>query len=208
MEPVDNRSRRTRLLRGTVAATIATFLALMSHVVAGGAVPGWVGMAVPWTLAVAVCTLLAGRTLSLWRVGAAVAASQVLFHTLFVLGDATPGVAGSTHHHGTLPLPLPLPVSTVAALTPDTTMWLLHAAAAVITVAIVHRGERTARTLLALARSITRSVRARWAVAAGVAAPVPRGATAARAVTEPGIPTHLSHHTAVIARRGPPLLSV
>ena len=48
--------------------------------------PGWVGIVVPWVLAVAVSTLLAGRSLSVWRLAIAVAASQFLFHGLFVLG--------------------------------------------------------------------------------------------------------------------------
>ena len=76
------RSRASRALRGLIGASIATFVALLSHVAAGGAMPGWVGIALPWLLSVMVCTLLAGRALSLIRLSLAVAASQALFHCL------------------------------------------------------------------------------------------------------------------------------
>jgi hypothetical protein len=137
------RTRAARVLRGTAAATVATFVALLSHVAGGGAMPGWLGIAVPWVLSLAVSTVLAGRALSIVRLVPAVAISQLLFHTLFVLG-ATPGDAVATvSHHGTV-------VMTAAAATPlapDTTMWLSHAVAAALTVAFLHRGERTLRAL-------------------------------------------------------------
>ena len=52
-------SRRVPLLRGFVGATIATFVALASHVWAGGDMPGMLGIAVPWLLSLTACTLLA-----------------------------------------------------------------------------------------------------------------------------------------------------
>ena len=78
-----------RLLRGGLAATIATAVALTGHVVAGGAVPGWLGVLLPWWLSVAVCTVLAGARFTPVRMSAAVLGSQVLFHGLFMAG--TPG---------------------------------------------------------------------------------------------------------------------
>ncbi|GLI29741.1 MULTISPECIES: hypothetical protein [Brachybacterium] len=54
--------------------------------------PAWLGILVPWWLAVAVCTLLAGTHFSLARMGVAVPASQALFHGLFSAG--TPGDPG------------------------------------------------------------------------------------------------------------------
>jgi hypothetical protein len=77
---------------------VATCAALLSHLLGGGAVPGWLGLLVPWVLSLAVCTALAGRRLSLWRTTASVGLSQVLFHTLFVLG--APGSPGSTQTSG------------------------------------------------------------------------------------------------------------
>jgi hypothetical protein len=83
-----------RLLRGGVAASIATAVALGGHLAGGGAVPSWLGILVPWWLAVAACTLLAGARFSLPRMGAAVLISQGLFHGLFSAG--TPGDPGRT----------------------------------------------------------------------------------------------------------------
>lgn len=78
-----------RLVRGGIAATIATAVALFGHVAGGGAVPGWVGVALPWWLSVTVCTVLAGSRFSPARLSAAVLGSQALFHGLFMAG--TPG---------------------------------------------------------------------------------------------------------------------
>lgn len=81
-----------RLVRGGTAASIATTVALGGHLAGGGAMPAWLGILVPWWLAVAVCTLLAGTHFSLARMGVAVLASQALFHGLFSAG--TPGGPG------------------------------------------------------------------------------------------------------------------
>lgn len=59
------------------------------------------GLMVPLALSFAVCVQLAGRVLSLWRLGAAVTSSQVLFHTLFVLGSSEMTLTSAEHeHHG------------------------------------------------------------------------------------------------------------
>src|SRR5690606_25403369 len=81
-----------RPMPGRTAASIATGLALGGHLAGGGAMPAWLGILVPWWLAVAVCTLLAGTRFSLARMGVAVLASQALFHGLFSAG--TPGDPG------------------------------------------------------------------------------------------------------------------
>lgn len=78
-----------RLVRGGIAATVATALALVGHVVGGGAVPGWLGIVLPWWLSVTACTVLAGSRFSLPRLSAAILGSQALFHGLFMAG--TPG---------------------------------------------------------------------------------------------------------------------
>ena len=78
-----------RLLRGGMAASLATAVALGGHLVAGAAMPTWLGVALPWWLAVTVCTVLAGTRFSLLRMGVAVLSSQALFHGLFTAG--TPG---------------------------------------------------------------------------------------------------------------------
>lgn len=75
-----------RLVRGGVTATLATALALIGHVAGGGAVPGWLGIVLPWWLSVAACTVLAGSRFSLPRLSAAILSSQALFHGLFMAG--------------------------------------------------------------------------------------------------------------------------
>lgn len=195
-------SRGPRVLRGVLAASVATFVALLSHLVGGGAMPGWVGVVVPWILAVAVCTLLAGRTLSLWRLTFAVVASQFLFHGLFILGmfgaPAEPSAALLSHH---------LPASATTALPglpqADLAMWLGHAVAALVTTVFLYRGERAVRRLLALAGEIAHAVRRRvTALAFDVAQPrrtAPVAAPAQRLAP-------LGRHEFSVARRGPPLL--
>lgn len=164
-ESVDSRTP-DRVLRGVVAASAATAIALLGHVLAGGPAPGLAGLLVPWWLSVTLCTALAGRTVSLPRTAAAVLGSQLAFHLLFVLGSAGTGtVSLHMHHHGhgTPPSAAVDPVadgavsdmtgaagaSTVhgshAALHGahlDAPMLLGHLAAAVLTIALLHRGER------------------------------------------------------------------
>ncbi|WP_144268084.1 hypothetical protein [Demequina sp. NBRC 110055] len=88
-----------RLGRAAVAATVATGVALGSHVLGGGAMPSAPGVLVPLALSFAVCVQLAGRTVSWWRTGVGVAASQALFHALFVLGAGGVTVTAATHAH-------------------------------------------------------------------------------------------------------------
>lgn len=151
-------SRAVRVVRGAVVASIATFTALLSHVVAGGDVPGWAGVAAPWVLALMASTLLAGRSLSVIRLGLSVVISQLLFHTLFVMGSpasasasapATPGM----HHHGAMTLLPTGPVETTA-LCADPLMWAMHATAATLTTLMLVRGERAMRALLRLAHDV------------------------------------------------------
>nr|WP_084079406.1 hypothetical protein [Demequina sp. NBRC 110057] len=92
-------STGTRLGRAAVAATVATGVALGSHVLGGGAMPGLAGVAVPLALSFALCMQLAGRAVSAWRTGLAVTASQALFHWLFVVGAGSVTLGGGAHAH-------------------------------------------------------------------------------------------------------------
>lgn len=144
-------SRRTPLLRGFVGATVATFVALASHVLSGGGMPGMLGIAVPWLLSLTVCTLLAGRRLSLLRLSASVLVSQLLFHALFVLGSITPRGVIAPHVHEAMPIVF----SDAPVLVPeDGAMWLGHAAAALVTIGLLHRGELAVHALLSVARAV------------------------------------------------------
>lgn len=192
-------TRRAHLIRGSLAASIATFVALASHVWVGGAMPGMLGVAVPWVLSVMVCTLLAGRRLSLLRLSASVLLSQALFHVLFVLGTITPQAGPTAHDHGA---PTLLPATGAAAFVPeDAGMWLAHVAAAVCTIALLHRGERTAQALSALAADLV--AWARRLVIVPVPAPSPVGVRRRWAIMR--APLRRDPLLSALRRRGPPL---
>ncbi|WP_454117870.1 hypothetical protein [Microbacterium lacticum] len=138
-------------------ASIATFTALLSHVVAGGVVPGWAGIFAPWVLAVAVSSLLAGRNLSRVRLALSVGASQLFFHALFVMGAPSAGVTSMTMHqhmHGAMTTIPAATDPTVAALCADPWMWIGHGIAAAVTIVALYHGERAVRVLLELARDL------------------------------------------------------
>lgn len=131
-------TRLTRLARGSSAAALATFVALLGHVIAGGELPGPMGVVAPLVLSITICTFVAGLSLSVWRVSASVVISQALFHALFVLGTGSTSVGGH-HLHA-----LTLPVGNAASLVTDdrSPMWLGHGAAALVTIAALYFGER------------------------------------------------------------------
>lgn len=199
-------TRATRVARGAAAATVATFVALLSHVAGGAAMPGWLGVLAPWVLSLFVCVLLAGRSLSLPRLSIAVAISQFLFHTLFILGTGGTALAGGGHVHGQLTFVADAS-GTATAIVADPAMWLWHGIAAVTTIAALHRGEQSLRHLLDLAAS--GHARLVAFVAAIIVIPVspPR--------RRPLTPTTAAVVTAVrtvflsaVVRRGPPVLPV
>lgn len=193
-----SRSRATRVVRASVAATVATFLALVSHVAGGGVMPEWLGIVVPWVLSLAICTILAGRTLSLLRLSVAVLASQALFHTLFVLGAPAAGGLPTGHVHGVGVLDLGGDV----VASPDAAMWLSHAIAAVLTIAALYRGERAVRRLLSLAEQVLAEARRRLARVAGT---IRLGLVAPpRALFVDAAAPLLLFLTTSVRRRGPP----
>ena len=135
-------SRWGRVARGWTAASFATIVAAVSHTLGGGAPPTLFAMLVSAVISAMACTLLAGRTLSLWRLGASVALSQVLFHSVFS-GLGTPVSAahshaptmidaGTTHHAGG--------------------MWIAHIVAGVVTLAALRYAETAFWGLSATAR--------------------------------------------------------
>lgn len=165
---------------------MATSAALLTHLAGGGALPGGLGIAVPWALSLAACTILAGRRLSFWRTAVSVALSQVLFHTLFVLG--TPTAAGSAGQHLGHGMPGgPATSSAVTAagspegppagladlLQAGPEMWFWHGVAAAVTVAALYSGERVLLRLRELAGRLAQWVRRRFAVPASLVLPFP-----------------------------------
>lgn len=193
-------SRALRVLRGSAAAGMATFVALLSHVASGGQPPGWLGVLVPLTLAAMICTLLAGRQLSFIRLALSVVTSQLLFHLLFVLGTGSLASAtGSGHDHGSLSIDIP--VSTHAHS--DQAMWIGHGIAAIITVVAIYYAERVIAAVIALARRV-----AAWALRIVDRTLVHAPASLRRRA--PGWPEvfrmPLGVFAASLLRRGPPAL--
>ncbi|MDN5899583.1 MAG: hypothetical protein L0H74_05890 [Brachybacterium sp.] len=152
-----------RLLRGVTAATLVTLVALGGHLIGGGAMPSWLGVALPWWLSVTTCTALAGARFSLPRMGAAVLSSQALFHGLFIAGTpgdpnvslvAPPGshlghgthgageaLTGATHSgHGSGEVGAVAEHALHGSHT-DPQMLLWHLVAGLITTLVLHRGE-------------------------------------------------------------------
>ncbi|MCP2266970.1 hypothetical protein APR03_004342 [Promicromonospora thailandica] len=157
---------------------MATAAALLSHLAGGGAAPGWLGLVVPWALSLTVCTALAGRRVALWRTVVSVALSQVLFHTLFVLG-ATAAVAPAGHAaHGGYTLPAPAAGADPSPYLPDLllagpAMWLWHGVAAAVTVAALYGGERLLDRLREQAARLAGRLRRALPSRADVAPPAP-----------------------------------
>ena len=207
-------SRVPHVVRGTFAATIATFAALVSHLAGGGAVPGPVGVVTPLVLSVLVCVVLAGRRLSLLRLLISVIVSQLLFHTLFVLGTGT-GAAGSgsgsgsasgpAHHDHSAMLLTPVAPSTMESVQGSAAMWAAHAAAAAVTVLVLHRGERTLEHLIALAARLAAWLRIGIAAVPAAAPVVLRRTRSLRAASR-GWSLHPLIQAASQRRRGPPAL--
>ncbi|ANC29858.1 hypothetical protein [Isoptericola dokdonensis] len=205
MSSPTGRPRSARVLRGGVAATVATGVALASHVAGGGAVPGLLGVLAPWVVSLWVGTLVGGRP-ARWRAVVSVAAGQVAFHTLFVLGTPTGAVrTGGAHaHHAQLP---PVPASTdanVAALQGDTTMWVWHAAAAAATAALLFHGEALLHHLRHLAGLVVS-----WLLPRRDLVPVGAPRPVRPAVVAAGHrPARHGPELSLLRRRGPPVLTV
>lgn len=198
-------------MRGSSAAAIATFTALCSHVVGGGEMPGALGVVVPLVLSLMVCILLAGRRLSLPRLALSVIASQLLFHALFVLGSAVSGSAtsaGAGHHHGLTAMTLPVagdaPLSAQAlALVPaDAAMWAGHAVSALVTIALLHRGERALLRLRDLAERC--AIWLRYRLSGPVRIPILRAPARIPAAETGGWTVLARIRETALRRRGPP----
>ena len=193
--------RATRVVRGAAAAGLATFVALLSHVTAGGAVPGPVGIVVPLALSFLVCVALAGRRPSLWRLGPAVALSQILFHALFVLGASDTGRAAHVHGVATV-----LESSAGPLVTMDATMSGWHLVAAALTTLALHRGESAVTLLRLLADRLLVWLRARAAIIA--TGPAPVSLRRVHAVVVAAVRPVSVLLAASARRRGPPLFAL
>ncbi|MBC7442363.1 MAG: hypothetical protein H7311_07555 [Ramlibacter sp.] len=145
-------TRWARFVRGWVTASVAVFVAALSHVAAGGNAPGLLSAGLALAFAGMASVLLAGRGLSLPRLSLSVGLSQLLLHALFGLGGTSGVTITGGHHHGALTLSADAgapPLMSAGGLMPDSTwMWVGHGLAALLTIVALHRGEKTFWALL------------------------------------------------------------
>lgn len=209
MNAPDTERGTARGVRGVLAASAATLVALASHLAGGGDLPGWLGVLVPLVLSLPVCIALVGRRLSLPRLSVSVAASQLLFHLLFQLGTpaGTLGSVANPHGaHGAHGDMAPLTTSgapvPVELLHGGPQMWLWHGIAAAVTVVVLHRGELLLRRLRELgARAAAWLLRGRPVLdrPTSFVAPARTGVPA-----ETFRPLHPGPQLSPLLRRGPP----
>ncbi|GAA1731938.1 hypothetical protein [Microbacterium paludicola] len=151
-------TRQQRVLRGAVAAAVATLLAATSHTIAGAPAPAPLLIGLMMALLTPVAGSLAGPRPSLVRLAAAVIVSQVAFHGAFQLLGSPTGVGMSpatahAHAHGAVD---PTMLQVTAAAPEGVGMYVAHAIAAVLTIALLWRGERVVH---AIARETLRVLR-------------------------------------------------
>lgn len=199
--------RGVRLLRGLVAAGVATFLAASSHVLAGGPPPDAAIALLSLALSGLVCTALAGRSLSLWRLSAAVVLSQAVFHGLFSLGTSphSPVAAGSSSGHSGHSAHIMLdPATAMDGMDHSSpVMWVGHAIAAVLTIAALRHGEVAAlRLIQALGLTLIPFLPVFQPLAVSAEAPCDPSDWPVRPLRNLGVPLLVMRH------RGPPLLPV
>lgn len=226
-----NTSRVSQPLRALAAASTATFVALFSHVIAGGAPPTLLGVVLPLLISLLVCSLLAGRTLSLTRVTLSVIASQALFHVSFVLSALLAGTPLSHAHHahgggfgvgdggmsgvGGVGDGGVGGVSGISgangsanglllAMHGDAVMWIMHLIAAAITIFALYRGEQALLQLKRASQQLGAWLFAGWN--AGNAQPVAATVLQIGVVSQPQTSslTLSRMHGSTLTWRGPP----
>lgn len=184
-------TRALRVFRGTAAALVATCMAALSHQLAGSVAPSLFGMAVSLALSIALCTLLAGRTVSLARLTIAIMASQAMYHLLF---SAMPTPAGVAQHDMSA---MTFGFSS-AAQSASSVMSLSHLAAAAMTIVIFRYAEVALWGLLTTARLfITRLLAAVTPISL-------RDSRTVSARVLPHVPNFSTRFLSAMRYRGPP----
>jgi len=186
-------ARQLRTLRGAGAAAVAAWTAAVSHTLGGGVPPAPALVLVVILLAAPVGVALAGRGLGIVRLALTVVATQLLLHTTFAVTAGLDPRAGAHIHGGSLEL------GDAMVVAPDPLMTTAHLLAALVTVVLVHRGERMLR---GVARGLAHLVRPAPDVLAPLAA-LPPATPVAR-------PAHVVSRTLTsdVSRRGPPLVVI
>lgn len=146
--------RGARVARGSLAATVAVFVAALFHSAAGGGVPSVLAVTLSLAFAIPVCAVLAGRRMALWRLSASVIVSQVAFHLLFGLGASHDSFAGATEHiHAGSHLTLVAGTADqhMSSMAYSPVMWLAHVTAGMVTILALRFGETSVRAVAAVA---------------------------------------------------------
>lgn len=138
-----SQARRAAAPRGTIAAAVATALAVAGHVVAGGHVPSARAVAASFVLAAVACTWLAGRLRGTAAVAACCAAGQLGDHLVF---SALPGEGAMPHDGATMPSPAAAAPAMVAG----------HVLALALTALVVRHAATLARSLRRLVHALVR----------------------------------------------------
>ncbi|HSN37851.1 MAG TPA: hypothetical protein VLT34_16005 [Arthrobacter sp.] len=197
-------ARGLRLVRGWTGAVVATSIAAGSHFLAGGNAPELPLFLLTLALSGLVCTALTGRGLSLWRLSVGVALSQGLFHWLFSGAAAPHGSIAPAGGHLTHSPVLEPATDTILSSAADHTsplMWLGHAVAGIMTVAVLRHGE-------AAVLRLAHAMRLRVTAFLPLLLPLPvRPAPAALPANRPVRPLrNLGAPMLVMRHRGPPVL--
>ena len=192
-----------------VAASFSTFVALASHLIAGGELPGLAGILVPLALAYVFSLWLTPIRSSWLRLGLSVGLSQFVFHAIFTIG-APAGVGGGTHaHHHASNSEM---ASAIAAHTQSASasvhlghdtplMWAMHGVAALATTLVLFFGEAILRRL----RLVAATAREFFAfLLVLVRAITPRPSAAPAPLALPWVPRLAARVAATAFRRGPP----
>ena len=186
-------SRWARFARGWAAAGVATFVAALSHSIAGGTAPSVVAIVATLVISGAVCTLLAGRTLSTWRLAASITLSQGLFHGIFS-GLGMPVTAAHGQHTPVVAAVEPL----LGHLHSGAPLWLAHAVAALVTLVAFRHAERAFWGIADTARLLLTRL---WATVIPLCpAPRPARINAVRRI----VPRELTALLSPMRHRGPP----
>lgn len=192
-------TRQRHALRGAAWSSIATLVAATSHTVAGGPAPAMLLVVAMAVLLTPVTAVLAGARPGLGRLAAAVAVGQAAFHAVFQLLGAPTGqgaaIGGPHAHHGAALLLRSAAVD-AGARTEDAGMYLAHAVAAALTVALLWRGEQAVRAIARATVSLLRRARAPR---------LPVSARPPRAVAATPPPAAASALLSAAPRRGPPV---
>ena len=196
-------TRWARFTRGWIAAAVSVFVALCSHALAGGDVPGPAGVALCLAFAGMASIALAGKSLSLPRLAISVVFSQFIFHGLFsMLGAPATTTATTPRSMGDMMSAAPVHLEPLAdtGMAMPAWMWLAHAVAVVVTIAALRYGERAFWALLELAKPwLLRVLFLPTAPAAGFKANPP--------FTSTWVPTSLADILSSLRYRGPPALT-